>query len=127
MSIALAFGLLVSAQATVNLTPMPPRLRAGTISNADYPPAARAQRAEGVTRMALHIGSDGRERDCGIERTSGHSELDSVSCRLAQQRFRFQPATRNGEPVASTYRMSVRWRLPAATPTAADAAPSPEG
>lgn len=90
----------------------PARLRSGTISNDDYPAAAIRAGAEGTTRVSLSIGPDGRVHSCTVTGSSGHTSLDSTTCSLAQRRYRFQPAIRNGQPVASTYSQSVRWSLP---------------
>ncbi|MFN3727799.1 MAG: energy transducer TonB [Allosphingosinicella sp.] len=92
--------------------PTPPRLRSGTISNDDYPASAIRAQAQGTTRMSLQIGADGRVTGCSVTGSSGNSSLDSTACSLAQRRYRFAPATRNGQPVASTYSQSVRWQLP---------------
>jgi len=92
--------------------PTPPRLRSGTISNDDYPASAIRAQAQGTTRMSLQIGADGRVTSCSVTGSSGNSSLDSTACNLAQRRYRFNPATRNGQPVASTYSQSVRWQLP---------------
>jgi len=125
MSSALALALLVGSQSAVNPPSTPPRLRAGVITNDDYPADARAMRAEGTTQVSLQIGANGRVTGCAITGTSGCAALDSVSCRLAQERFRFQPAAANGQPVSSTYRMSIRWSLPVASPTEAGEAVQP--
>lgn len=92
--------------------PSPPRLRSGTISNDDYPASAIRAQAQGTTRMSLQIGANGRVTGCSVTASSGNSSLDSTACSLAQRRYRFAPATRNGQPVASTYSQSVRWQLP---------------
>jgi periplasmic protein TonB len=92
--------------------PSPPRHRSGTISNDDYPASAIRAQAQGTTRMNLQIGADGRVTGCSVTGSSGNSALDSTACSLAQRRYRFAPATRNGQPVASTYSQSVRWQLP---------------
>ncbi len=92
--------------------PTPARLRSGTISNDDYPASAQRAQAQGTTRMSLQVGADGRVTGCSVTGSSGNSSLDSTACSLAQRRYRFTPATRDGQPVASTYSQSVRWQLP---------------
>ena len=92
--------------------PTPPRLRSGTISNDDYPASAIRAGAQGTTRMTLQISAEGRVTGCSVSGSSGNSSLDSTACSLAQRRYRFTPATRNGQPVATTYSQSVRWQLP---------------
>ncbi len=92
--------------------PSPPRLRSGTISNDDYPASAIRAQAQGTTRMSLQVSAQGRVTSCSVTGSSGNSSLDSAACSLAQRRYRFTPATRGGQPVASTYSQSVRWQLP---------------
>jgi len=91
--------------------PSPARLISGSISNADYPAAAIRAEAEGVTRITLTVSPDGRATGCSVTGSSGNSALDQTACRLAQRRFRFQAATRNGQPVAGSYSTSIRWQL----------------
>ena len=92
--------------------PTQPRLRSGSISNDDYPASAIRSQAQGTTRITLQIGTDGRVTSCSVAGSSGNSSLDSTACSLAQRRYRFAPATRNGQPVASSYSQSIRWQLP---------------
>ena len=92
--------------------PTQPRLRSGTIGTDDYPASALRAEAQGTTRMTLQISAEGRVTGCSVAGSSGNSSLDSTACSLAQRRYRFAPATRNGQPVASTYSQSVRWQLP---------------
>lgn len=87
-------------------------LRSGTISNADYPASAIRAGASGTTRISLQIGADGRVTGCSVTGSSGNGALDSTACSLAQRRFRFTPATRNGQPVAATASRTIRWDLP---------------
>ena len=92
--------------------PAPPRLRSGSISTEDYPAAALRSEAQGTSRISLQVGADGRVTGCSVSGSSGNSSLDSTACSLAQRRFRYSPATRNGQPVPSTASFSVVWRLP---------------
>jgi protein TonB len=91
--------------------PTPARLRSGSISNDDYPAAAQRAEAEGTTRITVSVGPDGRPTGCTVTGSSGNGSLDSTACSLAQRRFRFTPATRNGQPVAGSYSTSVRWQI----------------
>jgi protein TonB len=90
--------------------PSPARLTSGSISNDDYPAAAQRAEAEGTTRITLQVGPNGRATGCSVTGSSGNGSLDSTACSLAMRRFRFSPATRNGQPVAGSYSTSVRWQ-----------------
>lgn len=101
-----------SVATTVAAGTSPVRLRSGSISNADYPSSAIRSGAQGTSRITISVGADGSVTGCTVNGSSGNSALDSTACSLAQRRFRFTPATRNGQPVASSYSTSIRWVLP---------------
>ena len=67
---------------------------AGDIKSArDYPAASRDERIGKRVVIVLTVGTDGRVAKCRIWRPSGVPDADAVTCRLAQERFRFRPAT----------------------------------
>jgi len=84
---------------------------AGDISSAkDYPIASRDLRIGDHVTIWLSVGPDGRPAGCRIVRASRDPAADATTCRLAQQRFRFRPATdANGRPVSGTYAWTQRW------------------
>jgi periplasmic protein TonB len=50
---------------------------------------------------------------CEVIVSSGHQDLDSVTCDLISKRAVFDPATnRRGKKVAGVYQNSVLWRIP---------------
>ena len=52
--------------------------------------------------FAVNLRPDGRVSGCEAERSSGIPALDSIVCRLIEQRFVYRPALdRNGRPVRS--------------------------
>jgi protein TonB len=77
----------------------------------DYPPASLRAEEEGVTGVAVVVGTDGRVKSCEIVRSSGFDRLDKRACEIAQRRWRFKPATEEGQPVESTFRTQYRWQL----------------
>lgn len=84
---------------------------AGDINSArDYPIASRELRIGGHVVIALTVGTDGRPTACRVVRPSRDAEADAITCRLAQARFRFRPATDvAGQPIVSTYGWQQRW------------------
>lgn len=91
----------------------PPRLIAGSINNMDYPAAAIRAREQGSVRMRISVSADGFVTNCEIASSSGSQVLDTQTCALATQRFRFAPGrNERGEAAPSVYRQSVRWVLP---------------
>lgn len=70
----------------------PPRRIRGDITRRDFPRiAADAIVASSVT-IRLQVGADGRVHGCDILRSSGNPTRDAITCRLASQRFRYEPA-----------------------------------
>jgi periplasmic protein TonB len=78
-----------------------------------YPGAALARGAEGRVSVTVSIGVDGRVSDCRVVSSSGDSDLDNATCRLAKRNGRFKPALdRDGHPVPSTTTLrNVRWEI----------------
>lgn len=79
----------------------------------NYPPAAIRAGAQGRVVASLTVGADGRVSACTVTSSSGNSDLDSTTCRIARSRVRFTPARDDsGAPMQSTYTLPVRWVLP---------------
>ncbi|HST36258.1 MAG TPA: energy transducer TonB [Allosphingosinicella sp.] len=96
----------------------PPRRARASLSSYfstdDYPAAAIRVEAEGTTRFALTIGSDGRVTNCSVTGSSGNSALDAATCRILSARARYTPARDQSDNATSgTDRGSITWRLPA--------------
>jgi periplasmic protein TonB len=70
----------------------PPRLIRGRLKDSDYPRAAGAAGVGGTVGVRYFVGEDGRVGECRVTRSSGNAELDAVTCRLIQERFRFRPS-----------------------------------
>ncbi|MEI6486904.1 MAG: TonB family protein [Sphingomonadales bacterium] len=92
-------------------TPATPKGRGNVISTDDYPSASRAAEEEGVVRVSYTIGTDGRVTECTIAQSSGFKRLDDATCSIIQRRWRFNPASRDGQPVAERKTQPVRWKL----------------
>jgi TonB family protein len=79
----------------------------------DYPMKAFDNRWEGVTGFELLISPDGQVARCTVTKSSGHEELDSKTCLLAQKRARFHAAKNSdGQPLWGVYRSEALWALP---------------
>ena len=73
---------------------------AGEIRPSDYPRDLRERGIGGRVEMVFTVGTSGRVTSCSVTRSSGVPELDSLTCRLIQQRFRYRPSTdRYGRPI----------------------------
>lgn len=85
-----------------------PRLRGGQIAPRDYPRAAAG--AQGIVVAHVDVGVDGRVTGCNVARSSGNAILDSTTCRLIRERFRFTPARNaRGEAVPGEFGWQQRW------------------
>jgi protein TonB len=83
---------------------------AGEIGPSDYPRDLRDRRIGGRVAMVFTVGTNGRVTSCTITRSSGVPELDALTCRLIQQRFRYRPSTdRYGRPIADEVEGEHDW------------------
>lgn len=74
---------------------------AGAIYPSDYPKHLGNAGIGGRVEFFFTVGSNGRVTGCIVTRSSGVPELDSLTCRLVEQRFRYRPSTdRYGRPIA---------------------------
>ncbi len=89
-----------------------PVWRSGTIADRDYPKAARRAKVGGEVEVRFTVELTGRVTRCRTTRSSGDASLDTTTCRLIEERFRFKPATDSaGRPVASDYGWHQSWWL----------------
>lgn len=79
-----------------------------------YPADAMRAGEQGRTVARLGIDPSGTPIACAIETSSGSRSLDAATCTIALRRVQFTPARdAEGRAIASTYRLPVRWVLPA--------------
>ena len=70
----------------------PPVRIAGALTDADYRRIRPPEGAGGTVVIGFRVRTDGRIEDCRVERSSGWQVLDTATCRLVTERFRFRPA-----------------------------------
>lgn len=75
-----------------------------------YPPAALRSSIEGNVLIRAEIDADGMPTEVGFARRSGNRELDRAALN-AVRNWRFQPALRDGKPVASAVQVPVAFVL----------------
>lgn len=78
-----------------------------------YPLAARRQGIEGRVLLRVHVDTDGQCDAIHVLASSGSPLLDAAAS-TGVRRWRFQPATRAGTPVASWVDVPIAFRLTAA-------------
>jgi protein TonB len=80
----------------------PPRWVCCNLSLRDVPRAIQENTRPGMSVVSViyTVEADGRVTGCRVSRSSGNRALDQTTCRLVEQRYRFQPA-RNpyGRPI----------------------------
>lgn len=86
---------------------------AGDIEQSDYPRDLGRAGVGGRVSVTLTVEPTGRVSACRLTRSSGVPELDSLTCRLMQQRFRFRPSTdRYGRPIRDEVDWDHDWIPP---------------
>ena len=109
-----------------NLPPTARSALSGLIGDWDYPPAALREDRSGNVTVALTVSRWGRVADCQVTASSGHADLDTVTCDRLATRASFWPATdASGKDIGGTVSKTVRWALPEDEPAMAGAAPPP--
>lgn len=76
-----------------------------------YPGVAIRKRLEGDVLLRVRVDAEGRVLAVEIERSSGHRDLDRAAERQIRERWRFQPAQREGRAVSSWVRVPISFRL----------------
>lgn len=74
----------------------------------EYPPALRNRRIEGLVKLRVRVGADGRVLDATVYRGSGYRDFDQAAL-AAVDRWRFEPARRAGVAVAMEIAVPVRF------------------
>jgi protein TonB len=83
---------------------------AGAILPSDYPRNLRDSGVGGRVGVLFTVGVNGRVTRCAVTRSSGVPELDGLTCRLIQERFRYRPSTdSSGRPVADEVEGEHDW------------------
>ena len=89
----------------------------GKIKNGDYPKSVREAHISGTTETVVAVGANGRATGCRVLRTSGSRELDTTTCQLIMQRFKFKPARdAAGQAIDSRIEYDQEWDAPPPPP-----------
>jgi len=95
-------------------SPPIPKNNPGTWANtSDYPALALREFREGITAFKVDVSVDGRVTNCAITSSSGHADLDKVTCDNVVARAQFYPAQdKKGVATTGSYSNRVRWQIP---------------
>ncbi|WP_409644226.1 TonB family protein [Sphingorhabdus sp.] len=84
----------------------------GRITNADYPKSATAARQGGSVTAHFTVGANGVPSKCRVVKSSGNADIDATTCRLIEQRFRYEPArNKAGHPISDVAGWQQTWWL----------------
>lgn len=76
----------------------------------DYPASSQRNGEQGTSHMTFTVGADGRVSGCSA--SGATPTLNQAACAIAERRWRFKPATQDGQPITTTMSQNVRWVLP---------------
>ncbi len=75
-----------------------------------YPPMSVKLGEEGITTLSFHVTTDGSVNNVTVAKSSGSQRLDDAAVSCAS-RWRYKPATVDGNPVEREWQAAVQWRL----------------
>ncbi len=76
----------------------------------EYPEAARVHGEQGYVLLSIHVLADGEADQVSVTQSSGYRDLDEAAAK-AVWKWRFQPATRSGQPVPSVISYRINFSL----------------
>ncbi len=112
MSLLSLAVLLASAGAAADAATPARSINGGRdwIYTTDYPADALRERRGGVVTVRLTVSRRGTVDECAIEQSSGHRDLDEISCMAMAMRGRYEPARdARGQRIASTVLRQIVW------------------
>lgn len=89
----------------------PPRPLSLEVPPGEYPREAREAGFEGEVRLRLLVDAEGRVREAEVLSDPGHG-LGAAAVPIAKRYYRFRPALKGGQPVATRLVLTVRFQLP---------------
>lgn len=85
-------------------------LISGEILPSDYPRELGNAGVGGRVSVTFTVATSGRATGCRVTRSSGTPQLDTLTCRIIEQRFRFRPSTdRYGRAIADEVDWDHDW------------------
>jgi protein TonB len=89
--------------------PQPPKLVTKPLP--PYPALSQRLGEQGTTRLKCTVGTDGKATDVSVANSSGSTRLDAAAVQYVKENWKWEPATRDGKPVADTIQVDVVWDL----------------
>ena len=85
--------------------------RAHAVTERDYPPISIRLQEQGTVRIRYQVTATGEVGEVQVVASSGSERLDQAAMTMVQRRWRFEPATQNGQPVAVWLQAAVVFQL----------------
>jgi TonB family protein len=98
-----------NAQAQRATPDLPVRPIMSTRTMPPYPTISQRLGEQGTSQLRLSINANGYITNCQITKSSGAERLDAVACGYVARHWRYQPATHNGKPIASSDGATLVW------------------
>lgn len=90
----------------------PPRWQSGRLKFSDMPQELIDRGVGGVVEVEFAVETNGHVDDCRVTRSSGDRLLDTTTCRLIEQRFRYRPSRDGaGRPVRAYVVETHSWSM----------------
>ena len=93
------------------VAPTPARGIARTHTTPPYPPLAIRLSQQGTVRLHIVLDNSGAIRGVDVLKTSGSEVLDQAAVAWVSKHWRYEPATREGKPIASSVLADVKFDL----------------
>jgi protein TonB len=94
-----------------SVPPTEPKEIAKTHTIPPYPALSQRLGEQGTTRLKVALDATGKPTDVTVDNSSGSTRLDAAAVQWVKDNYRWEPATRDGKPVASTILVNLVWDL----------------
>ncbi|GAA4046630.1 energy transducer TonB [Parerythrobacter jejuensis] len=107
------WGIDVAAHSKLTRAAAPASNPGRWLTSRDYPGNLLAKGEQGIVKFRLSVDAEGKPSQCHIQQSTRPDGFDRAVCDKLMQRARFKPALgEDGEPLASYWRSTVRFRIP---------------
>lgn len=107
------WGIDVDAHKGLTRRVTPTRNPGRWMSPSDYPTGLLRKGMQGLVQVRISVGTDGKPTQCHIQKSTRPQGFDDAVCDALMRKARFDPALdKDGKPLASYWRTSVRFDIP---------------
>jgi len=93
------------------VAPTAARAVPGTHTIPPYPDMARRLGQSGTVTLAIALDASGTVQNVTVQNSSGVTTLDAAAVAWVKEHWRYEPATKDGKPVASSVAAAVKFDL----------------